>query len=132
VPNSKPEAFSLSLTVQPLESGGVDAHHTFASLSDQNRAASLPGGGHLHITQALFLEALRREGFMCALAELTKDGEYVAKYVGGTPEAQAAVEQRLAETIIEMFRRGSEKLAPGIAKGILAMLSEQQGADPSS
>lgn len=125
MPNSKPEAFSLSLTVQPLANGGVDAHHTFASLSDQNRAASLPGGGHLHITQALFLEALRREGFMSALAELTKDDQYLAKYLAGTPEEQAAVEKKLAETIIEMFRRGSEKLAPGIAKGVLTMLTEQ-------
>lgn len=121
--------FHLRLTITPLESGGVDATHTFLSAEDASIAGALPGHGIQHIAQALLLEALRRETYLIVLGELTKDPQFLTRYLQGSPDEREALEQETGETVARLFNLGAEKLSPGVAAWVFAMLTNPEGVE---
>ena len=125
--DKKPKPFNLTVTIKPLDSGGLTATHKFASDADDAAAAELPGQGITHIAHGLFLEAVRREAYISALTALAADEDLLQKYSDGDASTKLAMETRLADAVTEVFQKGCQKVGPGVANGILRMMTSAEG-----
>lgn len=127
VPGKHPTYSALRLRVNLCQDqhGNVWSDHDFETPADAVVAGSLPQGGVTQIAHALLTEAVRREAFLCALVELTKDPEYLRNYKGGTPEKRAAAEATLQEAVTFVITKALEKMAKPAVADVLAMMSNQ-------
>jgi hypothetical protein len=125
---------SLEVRVCVDAVGCVWSIHRFASPEDEAKARAWAGGGVRQIAHALLTEAVRREVFTCALVEMTRDPDFLAKFLAD-PKNQEAVEKRLGEGAVEVLRSTAARLAPGVARETLNMMISQMtvgsgGANP--
>lgn len=61
----------LLLEIQLHESGGMKSSHRPATEEDRAELNSWPSGGLIHTSQALLVEALRREAYTMAITQLS-------------------------------------------------------------
>ena len=98
--------------------------HEFKTPEDEAVAGKLPSMGEEQIAHALLREALRREAYIQTLIRLQKDKGFLEAYKTAPEDERRKQEKTLAEGISGMLVRTSEKVAPEIAREILAMLSQ--------
>jgi hypothetical protein len=114
-------AFRVTINICQDSDGNVWSDHDFATDEDVALCKGLPQGGAPQVAHALLTEAVRREAFMCALIELTKDPSYLLRFKAGespvVDELAAATEQVIARTL--------GKMTPGAAAEVLAMMAAQ-------
>jgi hypothetical protein len=117
-------SFTLEVQVCGDSSGRVWSYHDYQSREDEETALRFPYAGTQQIAYALLTEAYRREVFVDALVELTKNPLYLEAYRNGDSEARKHIEDRLAEGSQEVMRRTLAKMGSDVSKEILAMLLE--------
>jgi len=74
----------------------------------------------------LLTEAVRREVFLCALIELTKDPEFLSRYTAADDDAKAGMEAELGNAAKHVITRTLDKMVPGSVAEVLAMMADQQ------
>lgn len=116
---------NLTLTIS-TDGNSIGASHTFASSNDEAAALSLPNQGIYHIAYGMLLESVRRETYLLALEKLTQDPTFLLKYIDGTEDVKSTVEKALAENVEQVILKGVSRVSGEAAKGVLAMLAEQQ------
>jgi hypothetical protein len=100
------------------------------SSKDDGIFSSWKGGGVRAITHAMLTEAVRREAYMCVLAQLTKDGNFVQTYANGDPSIRSAMEVDLARVVRETLEITLPKMIPDAAREVLDMVAKQDGKGP--
>jgi len=127
-PGKHPTYSALQLVVNVCqdEHGNVWSDHDFHTPADASVAGDLPQGGAPQVAHALLTEAVRREAFMCALVELTKDGEYLARWVAADDEGKARMETDIGFAAKHVITQTLEKMVPGAVSEVLAMMADHQ------
>lgn len=128
VPGTHPtySAFRLVVNVCQDEHGNVWSDHNFTTPADLEVAGNLPQGGAPQVAHALLTEAVRREVFLCALIELTKDEGFLVRYTAADDEVKARMEAELAIAAKHVITRTLDKMVPGSVSEVLAMMADQQ------
>lgn len=120
----------LEVRVCVSKNGQLWSAHQFRSPQDEHLAMSWSGGGARHIAHGLLTEAVRRETFVCALVELTKNPGYLTKYMAASEPAKSAIESHLAESVATVFAHTSRPMMGPSVKEVLAMLAQQIVGSP--
>lgn len=124
-----PSGSTVCLTVRICldPKGLVWSVHQSSTDKDQELLDTWPGGGARAIAHALLVEALRREAYLCILTGLTRDQEMLTKYMDGTAEGKAAVEQELATACNTTIQTTVPRMSPAVVREILAMVTQSTG-----
>jgi len=127
IPGNHPTYAALRLRVNLCQDhhGNVWSDHNFETAADAVVAGTLPQGGVPQIAHALLTEAVRREAFVCALVEMTKDQKFLARYKSGTPEEKARIEADLQKAATFVITKALEKMVGPSVADVLAMMSDQ-------
>ena len=128
VPGQHPtySAFRLVVNVCQDEHGSVWSDHGFATPADVEVAGNLPQGGAPQVAHALLTGAVRREVFLCALIELTKDKGFLAQYTAADDAEKRRMEAGLAAAAKLVITRTLDKMVPGSVAEVLAMMADQR------
>ena len=104
-----PEYTALQLVVNVCQDqhGNVWSDHGFLSPADEVLARGLPQGGAPQLAHVFLTEAVRREAFMCALLELTKDPDFLSRRAAGQHDR---VETDLQFFVTHTITRALEKM----------------------
>lgn len=81
----------LLVEIQLHESGGMQSSHRPSTEADRAELNSWPSGGLIHISQAMLVEALRREAYTMAITQLSLGkplGSVNAKELADLTQAQ--------------------------------------------
>jgi hypothetical protein len=127
IPGNHPDYAALRLRVNLCQDrqGNVWSDHNFETAADAVVARTLPQGGVPQIAHALLTEAVRREAFVCALVEMTKDPKFLARYKSSTPEEKASIEANLQKAATFVITKALEKMVGPSVADVLAMMSDQ-------
>ena len=117
-------AFTLEVQVCGDSTGRVWSYHEYQSPADEEAALGFPFGGAQQVAYALLTEAYRREVFVDALVELTKNPLLLQAYQDGDSESRKQLEDRLAEASREVMQRTLARMGSDVPREILAMLLE--------
>ena len=95
---------SLEIRVCVDAAGCVWSLHKFATPDDEEKARGWAGGGIRQIAHALLTEALRRETFVCALVEMSRNPDFLAKFLDDPQLYNNLLEStsQLARTLSEL------------------------------
>jgi len=115
---------SLEIRVCLDAAGCIWSIHRFASPEDAAKAQGWASGGTRQIAHALMTEALRRETFVCALVEMSRDPDFLAKFLDD-PQNQGVIEKALGGSAVEVIRSTAVRMAEGVARETLNMLISQ-------
>lgn len=128
VPGKHPTYSALRLIVNVCqdEHGNVWSDHGFQTPADEQVAGELPQGGAPQVAHALLTEAVRREVFMCALIELTKEPGFLTRYQAADEAGQEQIRRDLAAAAQHVITRTLTKMVPGAVAEVLAMMADQQ------
>jgi len=123
----RPEYLCSILEMKVVENskGWVFSDHDFQTPEDAAVANSMRGHGVRQIAFALMTEALRREAYLCCLAELSKDLGFVTKYKEATESTQREMEQALSNAALAVVMGEAQKMLPNISREILTSVSTQ-------
>lgn len=86
---------------------------------------SWKGHGVRAITHAMLTEALRREAYMCVLAQLTKDPTFVQTYANGDSFIRNGLEADMAKAVREVLEVTLPKMIPAAVQEVLDMVAKQ-------
>ena len=117
--------FNMKVTICSDPNGQLWSVHDFETPEDAALAAKLSGGGLRQVAHALLTEAFRRETFICAMVEMTKDSNFLFSYMEGGEENRRVIEQELAQKARRSMVDVTGKTGVGVAQEILSMLSSQ-------
>jgi len=117
-------SFHLQVNVCQDGNGNVWSDHDFASETDNAVAMTLPQGGIPQIAHALLTEAVRREIFMCALLELTKDDDFLDRYMESDAATKAVMETDLQQAATHVITNTLKKMTPGTVSEVLTMMTK--------
>ena len=123
-------AFQLVVNICQDADGNVWSDHDFLTPEDHTISIALPQGGAPQIAHALLSEAVRREAFLCVLVELTKDREFMAKWMGAGDAAKDQMETGLRAAVEQVVSQTLAKMASGAVPEVLAMLADQSVGSP--
>lgn len=126
-PGVQPEYTHLRVVLNICQDkfGNVWSDHTFLSPEDERLAGGMPSSGHNQVAHALMSEALRREAFLQALAEMSVKSDFIQQWKNGNKATRAVIQSKLEASLVELVRRTAEKNAAGVVEGVLAMLADQ-------
>ena len=121
-----PEYTATTLEVHLCEdpTGRVWSYHTFASSEAEQASCQLRHHGVQQIAYALLTEAYRREAFVVALTELSRNPQMLEDYRNGDASARAHLETLVGTSAQEVMRRTLERMGSDIPREVLAMMSE--------
>lgn len=122
----KYRCFSLLVEILQTNEGFVFSNHKPATDKDEQTATTFPNGGLEQIAFALLMEAVRRETFILAMVNMTKDKEYLTKYSEMGEEERMEVETELAENVKEVLKKNINQMSFPTAKEILFMITKSQ------
>lgn len=88
------------------------------------------GHGVRAITHAMLTEALRREAYMCVLAQLTKDPAFVQSYANGDPPIRSAMEADMNKAVREVLEITLPKMIPDAVLEVMYMVAKQDEKGP--
>lgn len=103
-----------------------------ATPKDDATFKSWKGHGVRAITHAMLTEAVRRESYMCVLAQLTKDPTFVQSYANGDPSIRSALEDDLVRVVQETLAATLPKMIPDSVREVLDMVAKQDAKGPSN
>lgn len=103
-----------------------------ATPKDDATFKSWKGHGVRAITHAMLTEAVRREAYMCVLAQLTKDPTFVQTYANGDPSIRSALEDDLVRVVQETLAATLPKMIPDSVREVLDMVAKQDAKGPSN
>lgn len=115
--------FSLDVEVVQTNDGNVFSNHKPSTDLDEQTISTFPNGGIEQIAFGLLMEAIRRETFIATLISLTKDSEYIKKYVESDIEKRIEIEINLAEKVREIISKNIGQMSIPTAKEILFMFA---------
>lgn len=99
---------------------------------DDTTFKSWKGHGVRAITHAMLTEALRREAYVCILAQLTKDTAFVRTYVNGNPSIRSAMEADMNKAVRETLEITLPKMIPDAVQEVMDMVAKQDGKGPAN
>lgn len=117
-------AFQLVVNICQDTDGNVWSNHDYATGVDGALAQGLSQGGAPQVAHALLTEAIRREAFMCALIERTKDSEFLDRWRSGDEDVRAEIEAQIGNYTRHVISKTLEKMVPGATAGILSMMAK--------
>lgn len=121
-----PEYTATSLEVHLCEdkTGRVWSYHDFVSPEAEQAASQLRHHGVQQIAYALLTEAIRREVFVVALTELSKNPQMLEDYRRGEAVTRRYTETQLSDAAQLVIQRTLAKMGSDIAREVLAMMTE--------
>jgi len=123
--------FNLRVRIVVSPDGPMWSTHEFETPEDATLAEGVASQGTRQVAHALLTEALRRELYLCALAEMTKDIDFLQVFADGDEEKKKRVAISLATSARKSLMGTTGKIGVGYAFEILEMLVEQTTAFPS-
>jgi len=102
-----------------------------ASPKDNDVFQSWKDHGVRAITHAMLTEALRREVYMCVLAQLTKDPSFVRTYASGDPSIRSDLEADLVRVVRETLEATLPKMIPNAVLEVMDMVAKQDSVKPT-
>ena len=117
-------SFSIEVEVLQTNDGNVFSNHKASTELDEQTISTFPNGGIEQIAFGLLMEAVRRETFIATLISLTKDSDYIEKYVSSEPSDQLEIEVELAENVREILSKNIGQMSVPTAKEILYMFAQ--------
>ena len=118
--------FHLKLTVVENQAGWVFSEHEFLKPKDQKLAEGLSMDGNRQIAHSLFMEAVKREIFLCANTLQHHDKDYLKKYAASSTEEKAFAAAKLSLAARGIFTATFDKMGDGMAQTVLEMLAQGQ------
>lgn len=109
--------------------GRVWSEHDFREALDEATSKTLKGFGNQQIAYALLVEAARREAFVDAMLTVQNNPDYLERYKAGDEALRDEMEAFIGDRATEVMTRTLRKMAPGIGKEILWMLTGQIHTD---
>lgn len=116
--------FQLVVNICQDNLGRVWAEHDFLTSADRDVAASLPHGGVPQIAHALLSEAVFREVYTSALILMTRDPDFLPRWIAAEESQRRGLEQELQAAALHVLTKTPEKMLPNAISGILAMLTQ--------
>lgn len=120
----KYRCFSLLVEILQTNEGYVFSNHKPSSDEDQQTASTFPNGGLEQIAFALLMEAVRRETFIGAMINMTKNKKYLEEYFSSDEEKRMEIETELAQSVREILQKNINQMSFPTAKEILFMMAE--------
>lgn len=120
--------FNLEVEICEVDKGGVRmvfTQHDFQSVADEKVCRALKSMGEEQIAYALLLNALRREMFIETLLHIQQDPTFLSSYKEADEEEQRNREVEVAAKMVTTLDRAIRKMAPEVAREILAMVTSQ-------
>jgi hypothetical protein len=101
--------------------GWVFSEHTFLETEDEATAGAMRNSGVQQIAYALLTEALRREVYLCLLAEMTKHPNSLHNYAQGDDDYRKLFATGLANAAFATVMGLVQKMLPDITREVLEM-----------
>lgn len=118
---------SIEVRVALDPQGNLWSFNQPATPKDDTTFKSWKGHGVRAITHAMLTEAVRREAYMCVLAQLTKDPTFVQTYANGDLSIRSTLEDSLAQGVREILEITLPKMIPNATREVLEMVAKQDG-----
>jgi hypothetical protein len=117
-----PTVVNLTISIRQDKDGGIQSRHDFQARQDIETALAWPNCGVQQIAFALLIEALKQELFVDVLVKQTRE-DLLGAWQTGSEDAKLALEGQLCEVALGVMAKTGAKLAPELAKGILAAMT---------
>ena len=117
-------AYRLTVNICQDGHGNVWSDHDFETLEDERIAGEMAQGGAPQLAHALLTEAVRREVFVCALIEQTRDAGFLARWKTASEKEKERMEGDLDHAARHVIGRTLVRMVPGAVAEILAMMAD--------